>query len=42
MHVLAIRNIKVNKNKVPVYKTKNLRSDKLEGNYSNTVINKYN
>lgn len=39
MCVLVIRDVKANKNKVPAYKTKNLRSGKLEDNYINTVIN---
>ena len=39
MYVLLIRDIEANENKVPAYETKNLRSEKLEGNSINTVIN---
>lgn len=39
MYVLPIRDIEANENKVPAYETKNLRSEKLEGNSINTVIN---
>lgn len=32
MYVLPLRDIEANENKVPAYETKNLRSEKLEGN----------
>lgn len=41
MYAVAIRYVKVNKNKAFAYETKNLRSGKLEGNYNNTWIKYY-